>query len=86
MNPSCHRWRRLKSETFLGPFNHLLSVLDHLERMQRDNEIEIGRIDDKRLTGIPRRITQGSSRKSARIGWCGRRPVMPYWWFLSGAR
>ncbi len=34
----------------LGAVQPLLSVLDHLVRMQRDNEIEIGRIDDKRLT------------------------------------
>jgi hypothetical protein len=34
----------------LGTVQPLLSVLDHLERMQRDNEIEIGRIDHKRLT------------------------------------
>ena len=33
----------------LGAVHPLLSVLDHLERMQRDHEIEIGRIDDKRL-------------------------------------
>ncbi len=33
----------------LGAVQPLLSALDHLERMQRDNEIEIGRIDDKRL-------------------------------------
>ena len=32
----------------LGSVHPLLSVLDHLERMQRDNEIEIGRIDEKR--------------------------------------
>ena len=32
----------------LGSVQPLLSVLDHLERMQRDKEIEIGRIDEKR--------------------------------------
>jgi hypothetical protein len=32
----------------LGSVHPLLSVLDHLERMQRDKEIEIGRIDEKR--------------------------------------
>ena len=31
----------------LGSVQPLLSVLDHLERMQRDKEIEIGRIDEK---------------------------------------
>jgi hypothetical protein len=33
----------------LGAVQPLLSALDHLERMQRDKEIEIGRIDEKRL-------------------------------------
>jgi hypothetical protein len=32
----------------LGSVQPLLSVLDHLERMQRDHEIDIGRIDEKR--------------------------------------
>jgi len=32
----------------LGSVQPLLSVLDHLERMQRDQEVEIGRIDEKR--------------------------------------
>lgn len=32
----------------LGSAQPLLSVLDHLDRMQRDKEIEIGRIDEKR--------------------------------------
>jgi hypothetical protein len=31
-----------------GSVQPLLSVLDHLERMQRDTEIQIGRIDEKR--------------------------------------
>jgi len=31
-----------------GSVQPLLSVLDHLERMQRDKEIEIGRLDEKR--------------------------------------
>jgi hypothetical protein len=33
----------------LGSVQPLLSVLDHLERMQRDKEIEVGRIDEKRM-------------------------------------
>ena len=33
----------------LGAVQPLLSALDHLERMQRDKEIEIGRMDEKRL-------------------------------------
>ncbi len=32
----------------LGSVHPLLSVLDHLERMQRDKEIDIGRTDEKR--------------------------------------
>lgn len=32
----------------LGSVHPLLSVLDHLERMQRDQEIEVGRIDQGR--------------------------------------
>ena len=32
----------------LGSVHPLLSVLDHLERMERDKEITIGRIDEKR--------------------------------------
>lgn|SRR5512143_579935 len=34
----------------LGAVQPLLAVLDHIERMQRDKEIEVGRIDEKRLT------------------------------------
>ncbi len=33
----------------LGSVQPLLAVLDHLERMQRDKEIEVGRNDAKRL-------------------------------------
>ena len=33
----------------LGSIQPLLAVLDHLERMQRDKEIEVGRLDEKRL-------------------------------------
>ncbi|MDF0665353.1 MAG: hypothetical protein P0119_04665 [Nitrospira sp.] len=33
----------------LGAVQPLLSALDHLERMQRDKEIEIGPVDEKRL-------------------------------------
>ena len=34
----------------LGSVQPLLAVLDHLNRMQRDREIEVGRLDEKRLT------------------------------------
>ena len=33
----------------LGSVQPLLAMLDHLERMQRDREIEVGRIDEKRI-------------------------------------
>ena len=33
----------------LGSVQPLLAVLDHVERMQRDKEIEVGRIDEKRI-------------------------------------
>ncbi len=33
----------------IGSVQPLLSVLDHVERMQRDKEIEVKRIDEKRL-------------------------------------
>jgi hypothetical protein len=33
----------------LGAIQPLLSALDHVERMQRDQEIEMGRADEKRL-------------------------------------
>jgi hypothetical protein len=34
----------------LGSVQPLLAVLDHLERMQRDKEIEVGQVDEKRIT------------------------------------
>jgi len=34
----------------LGSVQPLLAVLDHLERMQRDKEAEVGRTDEKRLS------------------------------------
>lgn len=33
----------------LGSVQPLLAALDHLERMQRDQEIEVGRLDEKRF-------------------------------------
>lgn len=33
----------------LGSVQPLLAVLDHLERMQRDKEIEVGQLDQKRI-------------------------------------
>lgn len=34
----------------IGTVQALLAVIDQLERMQRDEEIEVGRVDEKRLT------------------------------------
>jgi hypothetical protein len=34
----------------LGSVQPLLAALDHLERMQLDHEIEVGRIDEKRMS------------------------------------
>jgi hypothetical protein len=34
----------------LGSVQPLLAVLDHLERMQRDKEIEVSQVDEKRIT------------------------------------
>jgi hypothetical protein len=34
----------------LGAVQPLLAVLDHIERMHRDKEIQVGRTDEKRLT------------------------------------
>lgn len=33
----------------IGAVHPLLAILDHLERMERDQEIEVGRLDEKRL-------------------------------------
>ncbi len=33
----------------LGSVQPLLAVLDHVERMSRDQEIEVGRLDEKRI-------------------------------------
>ena len=33
----------------IGAVQPLLAILDHLKRMQQDQEIEVGRLDDKRL-------------------------------------
>lgn len=56
----------------LGSVQPLLSVLDHLERMQRDKEIEIGRIDEKR-TGEYRstlnKILPGNKPELDGAGW-----------------
>lgn len=38
-----------ESGNLLGTVQPLLAVLDHVDRMQRDKEIEVGRIDEKRM-------------------------------------
>ena len=47
----------------LGSVQPLLAALDHLERMQLDHEIEVGRIDQKRMSeyrGVLNRILPGN--------------------------
>jgi hypothetical protein len=47
----------------LGAVEPLLAVLDHLERMQHDKEIEVGRTDEKRIAeyrAALRRILPGN--------------------------
>ena len=47
----------------LGAVQPLLALLDHLERMKRDNEIEVGRGDEKRIEEyrtVLRRIMPGN--------------------------
>jgi hypothetical protein len=48
----------------LGAVQPLLALLDQLERMQRDKEIEVGRIDEKRINEyrtVLRRILPGNT-------------------------
>ena len=42
----------------LGSIQPLLAVLDHLERMQRDKEIEVGRLDEKRFVEYRTALTK----------------------------
>jgi hypothetical protein len=47
----------------LGAVQPILSALDHLERMQRDREIEMGRADEKRLKeyrGVLHKVLPGN--------------------------
>jgi len=47
----------------LGSVQPLLAALDHLERMQLDREIEVGRIDEKRISeyrGVLHKILPGN--------------------------
>lgn len=55
----------------IGTVQALLSVIDHLERMQRDQEIEVGRMDEKRLTEYRvalRKVLPGNQPELAETG------------------
>jgi len=55
----------------IGVVQALLSMVDHLERMQRDQEIEIGRTDAKRLTEYRvalRKVLPGNQPELAESG------------------
>lgn len=52
----------------IGTVQTLLAVIDHLERMQRDQEIEVGRLDEKRLAEyrvILRKVLPGNQPELA---------------------
>lgn len=47
----------------LGSVQPLLAALDHIERMQRDKEIEVGRMEEKRIAeyrGVLHKIMPGN--------------------------
>lgn len=55
----------------IGTVQALLSVIDHLERMQRDQEIEVGRMDEKRLAEyrvVLRKVLPGNQPELAETG------------------
>jgi hypothetical protein len=55
----------------IGTVQALLSVIDHLERMQRDQEIEVGRMDAKRLAEyrvVLRKVLPGNQPELAETG------------------
>ncbi|MDH4302948.1 MAG: hypothetical protein OEV53_02655 [Nitrospira sp.] len=55
----------------IGTVQALLSVIDHLERMQRDQEIEVGRMDEKRLAEYRvalRKVLPGNQPELAEAG------------------
>jgi hypothetical protein len=55
----------------IGTVQALLIVIDQLERMQRDQEIEVGRADEKRLTeyrAALRKVLPGNQPELAETG------------------
>jgi hypothetical protein len=55
----------------IGTVQALLTVIDQLERMQRDQEIEVGRADEKRLTEYRvalRKVLPGNQPELAETG------------------
>jgi hypothetical protein len=50
LNPLCvEALEAFEVGNLLGAVQPLLAILDHLERMQRDKEVEVGRLDEKRI-------------------------------------
>ncbi|MFO0705411.1 MAG: hypothetical protein U0412_01040 [Nitrospira sp.] len=50
LNPLCvEALEAFEVGNLIGAVQPLLAILDHLERMQRDKEVEIGRLDEKRI-------------------------------------
>lgn len=55
----------------IGTVQVLLAVIDHLERMQRDQEIEVGRQDEKRLMeyrAVLRKVLPGNKPELEETG------------------
>ena len=55
----------------IGTVQTLLATIDHLERMQRDHEIEVGRLDEKRLAEyrvVLRKILPGNQPELTETG------------------
>lgn len=55
----------------LGAVQPLLSVLDQVERMQRDQDIQVGRLDDKRLKeyrSALRKVLPGNTPELDEVG------------------
>lgn len=50
LNPLCvEALEAFEVGNLLGAVQPLLAILDHVERMQRDKEVEVGRLDEKRI-------------------------------------
>jgi len=56
----------------LGSVQRLLAVLDYLERMQRDEEIEVGRIDETRIAEYRTALHKILPGNKPEVGGAGR--------------